>query len=711
MDANKNGMLDSGERTALTDANGNYTFSNLAPGAYTIREVTSTAARQTVPANNAARIENIAVGQNLTGADFGVQQLFLYSLTVITPNNTVFGPLPAAINDSGQVAGTFGDTIDFRGHAFLYSGGKLTDLGTLGGPRSSANGINNSGQIVGYSDLPPTTTDRPIHGFLYSNGRMTDLGLLNGSATTANAINNAGQIVGNSYIDRSGSFTDLGDSVVADAINNNGDYGGAVWASQGPKAAGTYSAFVDIRGKMIDLSTLGAVDDNSSVVSMNDLGQAVGNTNVDFGPFLYSGGVRQPIAGPYDNLFPGSNRIQDSVSGINNAGQIVGTTSGLNEYPTSAFIITGGRSVDLNDALTPATAAAYHLSYAYAINNNGWIVAEATNPNTVSNDGDIVLLKPLYGSVTGNVFNDANGDGIRQSNEPGTPGIRVYADLNGNRKYDPGEPSAVTDSAGNYTISGLSAGGYVIREVVAPGAVQTTPSQGWGIWAPLAAGQNQTLQAFGQAKSTGSVTGVVFRDANGDGIRESNEAGLPGVRVYADLNGNRTYDPGEPSAITDSSGNYTISGLAAGGYVIREVVAAGAVQTTPSKGWGIWAPLLAGQNKTLQPFGQTPSGASVNGTVFLDGNGDGARQTGEVGLAGIRVYADLNGSRAYDAGEPSALTDATGKYTIAGLAPGAYVIREVVPAGHKQTTPRNGYGLWAPLTAGQNEVLTPFGQV
>jgi len=52
----------------------------------------------------------------------------------------------------------------------------MTDLGTLGGTESLARGINDSGQVVGYS----ATASGHWYAFLYYGGTMADLGTLGG---------------------------------------------------------------------------------------------------------------------------------------------------------------------------------------------------------------------------------------------------------------------------------------------------------------------------------------------------------------------------------------------------------------------------------------------------------------------------------------------------------------------------------------------------
>ncbi|WP_414654430.1 hypothetical protein [Ideonella sp.] len=56
-----------------------------------------------------------------------------------------------AINGRGHVVG-WAETADFRIRAFLYRGGELKDLGTLGGLYGEATSMNNFGQIVAETD-------------------------------------------------------------------------------------------------------------------------------------------------------------------------------------------------------------------------------------------------------------------------------------------------------------------------------------------------------------------------------------------------------------------------------------------------------------------------------------------------------------------------------------------------------------------------------
>ena len=135
---------------------------------------------------------SIAYGINSLGEVVGSvgNQPFFYSAGKLVVLGG--GGVASAVNASGQVVGTSGNL-----NAFLYSGGKMTDLGTLGGNYSVASAINASGQVVGYS----TTASGAYHAYLYSNGVMEDLNDLlplgNGRYFwDALKINDAGQIIG-----------------------------------------------------------------------------------------------------------------------------------------------------------------------------------------------------------------------------------------------------------------------------------------------------------------------------------------------------------------------------------------------------------------------------------------------------------------------------------------------------------------------------------
>jgi protocatechuate 3,4-dioxygenase beta subunit len=73
LDVNNNGLQDVGEPTAITDANGNYAFSGLAPGTYVVRDRLQPGWYLSVPAAGSYVVAS--AGQLVTGRDFGEYQL------------------------------------------------------------------------------------------------------------------------------------------------------------------------------------------------------------------------------------------------------------------------------------------------------------------------------------------------------------------------------------------------------------------------------------------------------------------------------------------------------------------------------------------------------------------------------------------------------------------------------------------------------------
>lgn len=213
---------------------------------------------------------------------------------------TLGGPdsFATALNEGGQVAGgsytnstpnpTTGiPTLD----PFLWEGGTMTDLGTLGGTFGGALGLNSRGQVIGVSNL---AGDQAVDPFLWDGGRLIDLfaETAGGNFWSANAINDAGRIVG------AADFSGIGGSGFGAGLWKNGNainlgtlsgdcYSEAIAINSGSQAVGvSYAcdtfdqrAFLWEDGSLIDLNTKTPPGFSlvlASAVSINERGEIGG---------------------------------------------------------------------------------------------------------------------------------------------------------------------------------------------------------------------------------------------------------------------------------------------------------------------------------------------------------------------------------------------------------------------------------------------------
>jgi probable HAF family extracellular repeat protein len=194
------------------------------------------------------------------------------------------------VNDNGEVVGYANGQYQSQ-YAYLWDDGDWTYLGTLSGLNWSApTDINNAGQISGYSFiLGPGGGNR---GWIYDDGVMTDIGDLGGDRSTAFGINELGQVVGtadtstpgvnHAFLWGDGVITDLGvlsgetDSAAYD-INENGQICGASshTSSTYPFPTFTTACFWD-DDVIINIGKLPGYTRNSAAGGINDLGQVVG---------------------------------------------------------------------------------------------------------------------------------------------------------------------------------------------------------------------------------------------------------------------------------------------------------------------------------------------------------------------------------------------------------------------------------------------------
>ncbi|NOZ72587.1 MAG: PQQ-binding-like beta-propeller repeat protein, partial [Chloroflexi bacterium] len=322
-----------------------------------------------------------------------------------------------------------------------------------------------------------------------------------------------------------------------------------------------------------------------------------------------------------------------------------------------------------------------------------WTLTESTSAAYFSTTPDVYTLTLLsgeaisqdfgdaaYNTLAGIVYEDYDGNGVRDPGENGVSGVTVA--LSGSDYQSQAVNLSVqTDANGAYSFAQLLPGDYTLLETDLSGylSVAANPGSQGGTATDantisaisLTTGVQGVDNDFGDALPV-RISGLVFDDQNVNQIADGGESGLAGVTISLNTGA---------STISDSSGFYSFVDLLPGTYQVTAQTLSGYFSTTPDV--VDLAPLGSGQSNDAVDFGDARY-ASLSGSVYDDVDGSGDRGATENGLANVLLNlsgADYLGQNV----DITVYTDGTGDYTFTNLIPGTYTLSEQDPAGYVST--------------------------
>ena len=333
------------------------------------------------------------------------------------------------------------------------------------------------------------------------------------------------------------------------------------------------------------------------------------------------------------------------------------------------------------------------------------IVKLASGENNTTIDAGVYVPA----SLGDRVWVDANGNGQQDDGETGVAGAKVTligggADGLISTTADNTTVTTTTDANGNYKFTGLTPGvEYQVQFAAPEGSVFTAQDKGADVSdsdanssglsqiVKLASGENNmTIDAGVYVPA--SLGDRVWVDANGNGQQDDGETGVAGAKVTligggADGLISTTADNTTVTTTTDANGNYKFTGLTPGvEYQVQFAAPDGSVFTAQDKGADASdsdansaglsqiVKLASGENNTTIDAGVYVP-ASLGDRVWVDANGNGQQDDGEIGVAGAKVTligggADGLISTTADNTTVTTTTDANGNYKFTGLTPG-----------------------------------------
>lgn len=405
------------------------------------------------------------------------------------------------------------------------------------------------------------------------------------------------------------------------------------------------------------------------------------STDNNFGNYQYS-----EIHGTKFNDIDG-NGVQEGEPGLE--GWTIELRDGLD-----ALIASDTTDVNGEYTLTDIAPGTYYIS---EVSQAGWTQTLPGSPYVYEvevTSGSVMTDKDFgnqetgasagTGEVYGMKFNDLNGNGVRdidlevpENSEPGIEGWKIrLKNMNTNVVV-----STFTDADGNYSFTGLDPAPYRVSEKQEAGWVQTYPVSPNRYDVTVADNEIFTGLDFGNFKLA-EVHGIKYEDMNGNGVYDAGDPLLPNweIRLLGDSR--------DETVMTDINGEYAFYDIEPGIYSITETMKPGWGQSQPgaANGYGYAYEAESGEVATSVNFGNYQF-TTIKGRKYHDKNLNGTRNTGEEWLPGWTIKAiHLGTGNTYQT-----TTNSQGRFTFTELAPGDYIIQEILQSGWVPTNPSTSF--------------------
>lgn len=681
-------------RTTQTNALGEYAFTLLSAGSYTVTQASQPAGTLN-GVTRAGAVNGLGTGgaaSNPTTTSSLISNIILLFDA---------GPTTTANSTDNNFAEVVGGTLS----GFVYN--DANDDGTKQGGETGIAGVTVQ---------------------LFSGTTTTGVPLQTAVTDGAGAYSFTG-LVGGTY-----SIVEVGQpSATSDGKTTAGTAGGTATLPGSMPSA--------ITGIVLGSNVTSTANNFGEVTSASISGRIFKDIN-DNGAF---DGADTGLAGVTVNLYAGAvasgTPVAVATTDTNGDYAFSGLTAGVYSIgePTQPAATVDGKTT----AGTSGGTATTQGTAPSAITNINLAAGVASTGNNFAEIAPVAPPAPTA-NITGRVYFDLNDNGLIDAGETGIPGVQVL--LTGTDSAGGAVSlSVTTDGNGDYVFTppASNPGGYTITELQpgAPDGKTTAPTGSATSAKPVATGGADVINGvvFGATSLTGynfgerggvvAVSGKVYRDLNDNGVVDPGEDGIAGVTVR--LTGTDSAGAAvSMTTTTTSTGDYTflVPTSNGAGYTITEVQPTDpdGKTTAPTGAATAGKPVATGGLDTITGvvvgttpltgynFGERGNGARVTGYVFADANNNGVRDAGEAPIAGVTVT--LTGTS--QAGAPVSMTTTTG-------ADGAFAFTDVPPSnvtGYALTeTQPQGFadgrtviapslpgdpGSTKPVAAGGNDVIT-----